>query len=294
MTPPSPEEHLEFDEIGRQIGESTTPHPIPLTDVIGLYLLCLGLMITWGIICIFSKIDLRIFIIVMQGGLILLPTLYFVQKNRRSFRQTLHLKQISAPVFILTLLLIVPTRICSSLITSMVQIVFPIPEQHMDSLKFMYSELLFPSNATELALIVIGTVIMAAVCEEIMFRGFILTAFKERIHIWGAIIITSLGFAIYHFDPWGLPEYAVIGIFFGWLVVRTGSIFPAMIAHASFNFLGIIILPRIYKVEKVDEFLDISFPPYVYPVAFALVVLFFYILIRCTEKKAHVNGVGIP
>ena len=271
--------------------ESTIQPPIPLRDAVGLYLICLALMLSAGLLL--QAADLRVGLIVTEGGLILLPTLYFIQKNRLSVREVLHLHPVSLQTIVLVILITVPFRICSFLISAVVQTVFPMPEFVLRSLKSMYAELMFPTNPLELILTILGIVVMAAICEEAMFRGFILTTLLRRKGTWLSIIVTAVGFALYHLDPWALPEVAIIGIFLGWLVVRTGSIFPAIAAHASFNFLGIVLLPRIFGVETIEDFFGISFPAYIYPIAFALFIFLFQALIRQTKKETSGNGESI-
>lgn len=262
--------------------------PIPLREAIGLYLLCLGLMLSAGLLLQAS--DLRIGLIVTEGGLILLPTLYFIQKSRRSYRQVLSLNSVSFQILFLTILITIPLRICSFLVSAIVQTVFPMPDFVLRSLEHMYAELMFPSNTVELLLSLLGIVFMAALCEEVMFRGFLLQTFLKRRGTWSAIVITAIGFALYHLDPWAIPEIIIIGVFLGWLVVRTGSIFPSMAAHASFNFLGIFLIPKVFGVETIDDFLQISFPAYVYPIAFALLIPLLYVFMKTTHSKAVVQG----
>lgn len=264
--------------------ENIDQSPIPLREAIGLYFLCLGLMLSAGLLL--QAADLRIGLIVTEGGLILLPTLYFIQKNRRSFRLVLSLNPVSLQIIVLTMLITIPFRICSFLISAIVQTVFPMPDFILRSLEHMYAELMFPSNSVEFILSLLGIVFMAAICEEVMFRGFLLQTFLKRKSAWGAIVITAIGFALYHLDPWAIPEIIVIGIFLGWLVVRTGSIFPAMIAHASFNFLGIILLPKVFGVKTIDDFFRISFPTYLYPISLAFLIVLLYIFVKSTDSQA--------
>jgi len=262
--------------------------PLPLIWAVGLYLLCLLLMVSAGVLL--QTADLRIGLIVTEVALILAPTLWFAHRSRRPFRQVLHLRPVGIPVMVMALLITVPLRVCSFLVSAIVQTVLPMPDFILDSLRSMYAELMFPSSAVELVLSFLAVVLLAGVCEEIMFRGFILHVFLNRKGRWFAIVSTGLGFALFHLDPWAFPEIVVIGIFLGWLVVRTGSIFPSMMAHASFNFLGIFALPRAFGVETIDDFLAISFPAYLYPVAFIAMVALLYLLVRMTAGKAEANG----
>lgn len=270
------------------------PHlrgPLPLIWAIGLYLLCLLLMVSGGVLL--QTVDLRIGLIVTEVALILAPTLLFVQRSQRPFRQVLHLRRVGVPVLLMALLITIPLRVSSFLVSAIVQTVLPMPDFILDSLRSMYAELMFPSSTVEMVLSFLAVVVLAGVCEEIMFRGFILHVFLNRKGRWFSIVCTGLGFALFHLDPWAFPEIVVIGIFLGWLVVRTRSIFPAMMAHAGFNFLGIFALPRVFGVETIDDFLAISFPAHVYPLAFIVTIAMLYLLVRMTAEKAETNGSDI-
>ena len=287
----SPDDILTPMETEQTPQEPLPRKPIPLREAVGLYLLGLGLMLSAGLLL--QTADLRIGLIVTEGGLILLPTLYFVQRNRRSFRRVLSLNRVSAPVLLVVLALTVPLRICTFLISAVVQTFLPMPDFILSSLKSIYAELMFFSTPLEMILSFMAIVVMAGVCEEVMFRGFILHTFLNRKGRWFSIIITGLGFALYHLDPWAFPEITIIGIFLGWLVLRTGSIFPAIVAHASFNFLGIFALPRVFGVQTIEDFLNISFPPYLYPIAFVIFIILLYLFIRMTSVKTAPIGVDV-
>jgi len=279
-TPPRDEPTVPEGDASLPEDDSSLP-AIPFREAVILYILCLVLMLSGGLLL--QTVDLRIGLIVTEGGLILLPTLLFIRKNRCSVRQVLFLHPVRPRVLLLVFFLTFPFRICSFLISALVQTVFPMPDFILRSLKSMYAELMFPANTSDLALTILGIVVMAAVCEEAMFRGFIMTSLLKRKKVWPAIFITAIGFGIYHLDPWAIPEIVITGIFLGWLVVRTGSIYPSVIAHASFNFLGIILLPKIFRVRNVEDFFAISFPAYIYPIAFVLLAVLFFALLRATK-----------
>jgi membrane protease YdiL (CAAX protease family) len=288
MMESTPEGNSITSEPDQPSGENGVSTSIPILEAVLLYFFCFALMISVGLLL--QAADLRIGLIATEAGLILLPTLFFIRIKGRSFGRVLYLNRVSPLVLVLVLLITIPFRICSFLISALVQTILPMPEFILNSFKSMYAELMFPSSALELALTILGIVVVAAVCEEVMFRGFILTALRTRKGVWGAIVYAALGFAIYHIDPWAIPEITVIGIFLGWLVVRTGSIYPAVLAHASFNFLGIVLLPRIFGVQTVDDFFNISFPAYVYPIAFVVLVMLFLSLLQLTRKEGAGNG----
>jgi membrane protease YdiL (CAAX protease family) len=77
--------------------------------------------------------------------------------------------------------------------------------------------------------------VLAGIFEELLFRGPIQTALMRKNNPWVAVIITALLFAAAHLDLHGMALRAALGIILGWVVWRTGSIFPAMIIHAVYD-----------------------------------------------------------
>jgi membrane protease YdiL (CAAX protease family) len=79
--------------------------------------------------------------------------------------------------------------------------------------------------------------LLAPVCEEVAFRGYLQSALSTRLRPAGAVAASTLLFAAIHLDPVRFPGLVVLGAAFGWLTVRAGSIWPAVAAHAANNAL---------------------------------------------------------
>lgn len=78
--------------------------------------------------------------------------------------------------------------------------------------------------------------ITPGLCEEIFFRGLVLSGLR-RWGVWPAIGVSSLLFAIAHASLYRLLPTLFLGALFGYLVWRSGSIACSMIAHALSNGL---------------------------------------------------------
>lgn len=109
--------------------------------------------------------------------------------------------------------------------------ILPYNESDMEGL----SKLLMPALMAHPVLvpIVLGT--LAGVFEELLFRGPIQVAFVRRLPIGLALAIVGLMFAAAHMDLPGLPVRFALGVLLGWVVWRSGSIFPAMLLHAIYD-----------------------------------------------------------
>ncbi len=96
-------------------------------------------------------------------------------------------------------------------------------------------ELIFSALRAHPITIPILVGVLAGVCEELLYRGPIQAGLMRRMPKWVALVIGGLLFSAAHLDVHGMPLRMLIGIVLGWMVVYTGSIFPAMIAHAVYD-----------------------------------------------------------
>jgi membrane protease YdiL (CAAX protease family) len=83
---------------------------------------------------------------------------------------------------------------------------------------------------------------IAPFCEEVAFRGYLLTAARTRHSAPVAVGMSALLFALMHLDPVRFPALLVLGSIFGWLAWRAGSIWPAILAHATNNTIGAVLV----------------------------------------------------
>jgi membrane protease YdiL (CAAX protease family) len=103
-------------------------------------------------------------------------------------------------------------------------------------------DMLRPHGADDAVLSVLAIAIAPGVCEELLFRGLVLPALLAR---WGtnaAVAGSALLFGAIHLDYSGsgptlyrVPFAIAVGTGFALLRLRTGSLFPAMAAHALVN-----------------------------------------------------------
>ncbi len=95
---------------------------------------------------------------------------------------------------------------------------------------------LLRGDAFWLMLIVIG--VGAPLSEELLFRGFLFPGLaKSKLGLVGAGILTSFLWTLLHFgySIFGLIEVMGIGLYFAWLLVRTGSLWVTVFCHAVYN-----------------------------------------------------------
>jgi hypothetical protein len=82
--------------------------------------------------------------------------------------------------------------------------------------------------------------VLAPIVEEITFRGLgyrLLEPFGR----WTAVLLVGLLFGLAHGLVEALPILAAFGAGLAYLRMRTGSVYPGMIVHATFNSLVLIV-----------------------------------------------------
>jgi membrane protease YdiL (CAAX protease family) len=94
----------------------------------------------------------------------------------------------------------------------------------------------------DLVLLLLAVQLFAPVCEEMAFRGYLQTVLRSRMKDATAILVTAALFAALHFDPVGFLARVELGAIFGLLVLWSGTIWPAVAAHAANNIIGSTLL----------------------------------------------------
>ena len=93
--------------------------------------------------------------------------------------------------------------------------------------------------------------LLTAIAEEFIFRGVIQTIFTRwtKSTNW-AIWITAIIFSAIHFQFFGFLPRMILGVLLGYLVVWSGSIWPAVWAHFINNGTGVVAM-YLYQHKKI-------------------------------------------
>ncbi len=83
--------------------------------------------------------------------------------------------------------------------------------------------------------------LLPAVCEELAFRGFILSGFRRLGHKWWAIALSAVAFGGVHLFLQQKIAAAAVGLVIGYLAVQTGSLLPCIVFHAGHNSLQVLV-----------------------------------------------------
>ena len=79
--------------------------------------------------------------------------------------------------------------------------------------------------------------VLPPICEELLCRGFLLSSFKARMGTPRAVLLSALLFGALHLDVHRFPATFAAGLMLGYVCVRTGSVFTAILFHMLYNGL---------------------------------------------------------
>lgn len=168
---------------------------------------------------------------------ILLAILWLIVKCRRqNFTQKISLKKTKASYLLIGSIIAIGMY---SLNTGLVELL-----GRIDFFHGAYMELeAFSRNSVEtsfwLSLFVVG--LLAPFVEEVLFRGFIYQTLRKRLSIGWTIALQGLLFGLFHMNSVQIIYATFIGIVFGYIVYRTGSIWVTIVMHMVNNAGGIIM-----------------------------------------------------
>lgn len=113
-------------------------------------------------------------------------------------------------------------------------------------------ELVFQSFMESPVLIIFAALIMAPIVEELVFRGGLYRALRNRYSYKRAIFISMFAFGFIHvfasllsgdfMDLWNIFTYMAMGFFFVKIYEETGSVFPAIFLHFLNNAIALGIM----------------------------------------------------
>jgi membrane protease YdiL (CAAX protease family) len=95
---------------------------------------------------------------------------------------------------------------------------------------------LIPSNSNEARLFT-GVSITAGICEEFLYRGYLIAVVASMFNIWVGVALSSLAFGLGHAyqGPKGIIKTSVIGLALAGLYQLSGSLWASMLVHAALD-----------------------------------------------------------
>lgn len=140
-------------------------------------------------------------------------------------------------------------------------------------------------NADNLSQIVSGVLIvglLTAFCEEIFFRGSLQKIFlQSSVGTTSAVWFAALLFSVFHFQFFGFVPRLLMGVFFGYLLIWTRSLWVPVFAHFLNNSI-VVVFSGIFSNEIQAQTIgnigvvDSGFPVLAFTSVAATFVFFYF------------------
>ena len=179
------------------------------------------------------QIQMMRLLAVQQACLIALPALLMGFAFTRSLRETFRLRWPPAEYLLAGLLLPVLLHVPTTALAEWMAVnVFPEAPDWIAEAFAPLANIDIPTWK-----VVLAFAVMPAICEEIAFRGFLLSGFARRGMTGVGIVISALCFGLIHMLPAQVFNAALLGLLLGLLAVRSRSLLPGVIFHLIYNAL---------------------------------------------------------
>ena len=169
---------------------------------------------------------------------IAIPAIIMSLLLTRSPATTLLLRSVRLDAVAMAALLALMLHPANVAIGLLVQKVYPYSVDIVTQLKLFESVI---DGAPNLWAIILVLAVAPAICEEIAFRGFILSGLRHMGHKWVAILVTSVFFGAAHMILQQSLTACIVGMVLGYLAVQTGSLLPCIVYHLTHNSLSMVI-----------------------------------------------------
>jgi uncharacterized protein len=162
-------------------------------------------------------------------GTLFLLTL--VHERERTLSDVLGLRRASIPLCVLSIVLGFTLQGPMNLLSEAIYKRYPLPEEQVELIKQLFD---VPALHQKIALVLAAGVI-GPVVEEMLFRGALFRGLRRGQPPALTVIGIALLFAAAHRDLRNFTPDFVGGLAMGYVRLVTGSLWPAIFVHATFN-----------------------------------------------------------
>jgi sodium transport system permease protein len=88
--------------------------------------------------------------------------------------------------------------------------------------------------------LVLAMAVAPGICEELAFRGFVLSGFARSARPGVAIGLSAVAFGAFHIIPQQVFNATLMGLLLGLLAIRSGSLLPGVLFHILYNSIEML------------------------------------------------------
>jgi membrane protease YdiL (CAAX protease family) len=120
----------------------------------------------------------------------------------------------------------------------------PPPARYLEAFRAIHRALA-PDGLLDFIVSLSVIAVLPGLCEELVVRGVLLLSLVRGLGPMGAAVGSALLFAAMHADPYRFLFTLTIGLVLGALRLRSGSLWPPVVAHLTLNALTFLVAPLV-------------------------------------------------
>jgi membrane protease YdiL (CAAX protease family) len=215
-------------------------------DIVIIYLFsCLFLLIFGSL---FQSLHLLSGLVISELAFVVAPAAIYTIRNHYDVSRTFHVTPIRFKTVIIVIITTVAAFVLVGIIAMFQETIFPRSEDYQE----IWETVLKEFHQVPLVITLLLVAVLPGVCEELLFRGFLLQGMRKKFSDMSAIIIVGILFGAFHIDPYRFLPVSLLGIVFGYMVIKTGSIFTGIVAHSTNNAVAVVISYAAHTVQNSD------------------------------------------
>jgi uncharacterized protein len=112
-----------------------------------------------------------------------------------------------------------------------------------------------PTSKKESQYFILGVAVSAGICEEVLFRAFLLHSLSQYLPIYGAVLISSLAFGLGHiYQGWShVLKISIYGAAMALLYLITNSILVPILIHLIVDMFSGAMAYKVYSMPVTKK-----------------------------------------
>lgn len=165
----------------------------------------------------------------------------------------------------------------------------------------MTETMLTMNTPLDLVIMLLVVAVLPGICEEFAFRGVLQSQLAKgfkNVHL--GIWVSAFIFSAIHFQFYGFIPRMLLGAFFGYLVIHTGSIWTAVVAHTLNNGYAVVSAYMAGQMPDMstEDMDNATLNPYFVLISAVIFSLLFWVILQKSTwssiKDTYLNYLKLP
>jgi sodium transport system permease protein len=191
-------------------------------------------------------------LLISQVFLLLLPALLFLRVGGYHAARTLSLGAPKGRGLLAGVLIIAGGTPLVWFLTWVQGFFLPLPQEFLEGM----TDFLQADSLSRVLWLLVLVAVTPAICEEVLFRGVFLSGIRSRLTPLRAIVLNGIVFGAFHVPfatVYRLLPSTILGMLLAWVVLRTRSLWPAVLMHFANNGSIVILASSPWILERFSD-----------------------------------------